>query len=593
MSKKPILLAASWCCVLLMGCSSTKKTESVPEAPPKAAYEVSISTENADATDLLNEHISLVTQRFLSGLDQEQIKFLIDDTPNEVESIVETLGYFNSKTKVSATEGGYQVSVALGPRTKVEDVTVLIDGPVLSDEALPDYYRNAMQSWSLTVDEPFTQDKWSYSKAAVLSGVKRKKYPLAKIAKSQATINPETNLATVTVDVNSLQPIYFGEISVKGNERYRPSIIRNLASFKQGEDYDLDQLIQYQQALEQDGHYSAAMVQADFDNLKDNLVPIKVEVTEVKRQKLDLGLRYDSDDGPGLHLGYDYYNVLNRGYIGSTVVDLNKYQQSLNVGLSQPRNHDGKYFTGNIGYDNSTYQKVKTSAINSGVWYVRERNGIESRLGLEYLTERSDIEGGDSLGRADALMVTASWRRNNIQSQLRPENGYFFEGKIGSTLGSLMSSASMQRVKGSAAYYFTPEIKALGTLIVRGDIGYVKVSDDLNAPTSLLFRTGGGNTVRGYEYQSIGIDGENGSVLGGKAMAVVSAEYQIPFKKDYAFAVFHDQGNVANSFKEFDWKSSTGVGLRWFSPIAPIALDIAYAHERKKIGWQINLGTRF
>jgi translocation and assembly module TamA len=156
-----------------------------------------------------------------------------------------------------------------------------------------------------------------------------------------------------------------------------------------------------------------------------------------------------------------------------------------------------------------------------------------------------------------------------------------------------MSTASMQRVKGSAAYYFTPEVKKYGTLIVRGDLGYVRVSDDLDAPTSLLFRTGGGNTVRGYEYNSIGMDGENGAVLGGKAMAVMSAEYQIPIKKDYALAVFHDHGTVANDFKDIKWRSSSGVGFRWFSPFAPIAFDIAYAHERKKIGWQLNLGTRF
>lgn len=580
----------------LMGCSSVDKIKSVVEnapPPPKPAYQVIVETDNSDATSLLKEHISLITQSTLEGLDQEQIKFLVEDTPNQVQTIVETLGYFNSKTQITPTKEGYTVKVALGPRTNVEDVSVLITGPVTGDEDLPNYYRSAMQSWNLTVAEPFTQDKWSFSKAAAISGLKRQKYPLAKIAKSEATIDPEKNTAKVTVNMESNKPIYFGKISVDGSQRYRNNIVRGLADFQYGDTYDLDKLVSYQQALEQDSHYSGAMVQADFANIENDHVPVKVSVTEVQRQKLDLGLRYDSADGMGVRFGYDHYNILNRGIVGSSILDVNRYQKSISLGLSQPRNRYGHYLTGSMGYDESTYQKVTTSAINSGVWYVRDRSGIESRLGVEYITESSKIDGGTDLGRANALMLTASWRRNNIQSQLRPENGYFVEGKVGTTLGSLMSTASMQRVKGSAAYYFTPEVKKYGTVIVRGDLGYVRVSDDLNAPTSLLFRTGGGNSVRGYEYNSIGMDGEKGAVLGGKAMAVMSAEYQIPVKKDYAVAVFHDHGTVANDFKDIKWRSSSGVGVRWFSPFAPIAFDIAYAHERKKIGWQLNLGTRF
>ncbi len=592
--KKLLLILISSCSLALFGCSSTKLDDTdVIQAAPKAAYQVSVETDNSEATELIQEHISLITQRFLSDLDEEQIKFLINDTPNEVQTIVETLGYFNSKTNVSKIDNGYLVKVNLGPLTQVEDVSVLINGPIIEDEGLPDYYRSTMASWNLTVAEPFTQDKWSYSKAAAINGLKRKKYPLAKIAKSEALINPENNTATVTINMESAKPIYFGSISVEGTQRYKNRIVRGLADFQRGDVYDLDKLVSYQQALEQDSHYSGAMVQADFNSIQDDQVPIKVSVTEVPKQKLDIGLRYDSEDGPGVHFGYDYYNLFNRGVIGSTIIDYNKYQKNVTVGLSQPRNRHGHFLTGSVGFDESTYQKLKTTAINSGMWYVRDRDGIESRLGVEYITESSKIEDGADLGRSKALMLTASWRRNNIETQLRPENGYFLEAKIGTTVGSLLSTASMQRIRGSASYYFTPEIKKYGTLILRGDLGYVRVSDDLDAPTNLLFRTGGGNTVRGYDYNAIGIDGENGSILGGKSMAVMSAEYQIPFKQDYAWAVFHDRGSVANKYKDFNWQSSTGIGFRWFSPFAPIAFDMSYAHETKKYGWQINLGTRF
>ncbi len=190
-------------------------------------------------------------------------------------------------------------------------------------------------------------------------------------------------------------------------------------------------------------------------------------------------------------------------------------------------------------------------------------------------------------------MLTASWRYNTIETKMRPQHGYYFYGKVGSTVGNLLSSSSMQMAKADAAYYFTPEKKKYGTFIVRGQGGLVNVSDERNAPQSLLFRTGGANSVRGYEYESIGIRGFEDAVMGGKVMATASLEYQLPIKQDYALAVFHDVGGVSNSIGDFTLKHGTGIGGRWFSPFAPIAFDLAYGHDDQKIRWYIGLGTQF
>lgn len=557
-------------------------------------FPVKIETKNSEVKSMLEEYLPLITQQQDEELDKEQVGFLAEEAPDNVKTMLKTKGYFNGSVNVQDNGSSYTVAVNPGPRTKIDNVSVAILGDILSDNNLAEYYQKAMANWQQPVGENFDQDGWSGSKTSVLSAVTRKKYPLAKLGNTQATVNPNNNTADLNVTVESNRPIYFGDFEITGTRRYPDNVVAGLARFKPGAPYDLDLLLDFQQALEQNGHYSGASVQADFDRLQGDRVPVKVNVTEVKRHKLETGIRYDSEYGLGGRIGYDYYNLFNKGYIGSVVWDMDKYETTLAAGISQPRNSEGKYWTTNTSYNRSTTQNLEKRALTSGIWRVRDRNGIESRLGIEFITEDRKVPDTNyDLGRSHATMLTASWKRQNIETELRPENGYYLDGKIGVTLGKLLSSTAMARATARAGYFYTPENKKLGTFIVRGQAGYVYAREGENVPSSLMFRTGGASSVRGYELDSIGLAGPNNSVLPDRALLVGSLEYQFPITKSVSGAVFHDVGDAAGNFKRMSMKHGTGLGVRWFSPVAPFSFDVAYGHQDKKLRWHISLGTRF
>ena len=557
-------------------------------------FPVKIETKNSEVKSMLEEYLPLITQQQDEELDKEQVGFLAEEAPDNVKTMLKTKGYFNGSVNVQDNGSSYTVAVNPGPRTKIDNVSVAILGDILSDDNLAEYYQKAMLNWQQPVGEYFDQDGWSGSKTSVLSAVTRKKYPLAKLSNTQATVNPNNNTADLNVIVESNRPIYFGDFEITGTRRYPDNVVAGLARFKPGAPYDLDLLLDFQQALEQNGHYSGASVQADFDRLQGDRVPVKVNVTEVKRHKLETGIRYDSEYGLGGRIGYDYYNLFNKGYIGSVVWDMDKYETTLAAGISQPRNSEGKYWTTNTSYNRSTTQNLEKRALTSGIWRVRDRNGIESRLGIEFITEDRKVPNTNyDLGRSHATMLTASWKRQNIETELRPENGYYLDGKIGATLGNFLSSTAMARATARAGYFYTPENKKLGTFIVRGQAGYVYAREGEDVPSSLMFRTGGASSVRGYELDSIGLAGPNNSVLPDRALLVGSLEYQFPITKSVSGAVFHDVGDAAGNFKRMSMKHGTGLGVRWFSPVAPFSFDVAYGHQDKKLRWHISLGTRF
>ena len=566
-------------------------TESVKLKPK---FPISIDTQDSEIKDMIEEHLPLITQQQEEVLDKEQVGFLAEEAPDNVKTMLRSKGYFNSKVSLTEKNGGYTVHIIPGPRTKISNVSVAILGDILSDGNLAEYYRNAMSNWQQPVGGDFNQDDWESSKTSVLSAVTRKGYPLAKLGNTQATVNPDTATADLNVIVDSNRPILFGNFEITGTQRYPEQIVSGLARFQPGMPYDLDLLLDLQQALEQNGHYSGASVQADFDHLQDDRVPVKVSVTEVKRHKLETGVRLDSEYGLGGRIAYDHYNLFNKGYIGSVVWDMDKYETTLAAGISQPRNYRGKYWTTNVSYNRSTTQNLEKRSLSSGIWHVRDRNGIDARLGVEFLVEDRKIPDTDyDLEKSHATMLTASWKRQLLNSELHPENGYYLDGKIGTTLGKFLSSTVLTRASARAGYFFTPENKKIGTFIIRGQAGYTVARKDAEVPSGLMFRSGGASSVRGYELDSIGLAGPNGSVLPERAVFVGSLEYQLPFTRTLSGAVFHDMGDVSTNFKHMTLKHGSGLGVRWFSPLAPFSFDIAYGHSDRKIRWHISLGTRF
>ncbi len=97
---------------------------------------------------------------------------------------------------------------------------------------------------------------------------------------------------------------------------------------------------------------------------------------------------------------------------------------------------------------------------------------------------------------------------------------------------------------------------------------------------------GGGRTVRGYRYRQVGpkaipdeTTGGRAHPVGGKTLAMFSAEYAIPVAGFLRFASFFDIGNVWTDAFDFDlgeYASSWGLGIRFDIPGFPIRLDYAF-----------------
>ena len=122
--------------------------------------------------------------------------------------------------------------------------------------------------------------------------------------------------------------------------------------------------------------------------------------------------------------------------------------------------------------------------------------------------------------------------------------------------------------------------------------GAVLGADLLATPRDDLFYSGGGGTVRGLPYQSLGVtvsDGGTTVTIGGNRFAAGSLEARVKVSERLGLVGFVDAGLVGNG-TDSDWQAGAGLGVRYATGIGPVRLDVALPVHGDGKGAQIYVG---
>jgi outer membrane protein insertion porin family len=85
---------------------------------------------------------------------------------------------------------------------------------------------------------------------------------------------------------------------------------------------------------------------------------------------------------------------------------------------------------------------------------------------------------------------------------------------------------------------------------------------------------GGANNLRGFRYRDVGPRDDNGEPIGGRSLAVGTAELTFPIVDRVRGAIFSDAGFVAEGvFSAASPSLDVGIGVRLNLPIGPLRLD--------------------
>ncbi len=561
-------------------------------AAQDAAYRVDIEAPEALAA-LLREHLDLVRWSTREEVGEDQLRQLVKTAPEQARGLLATEGYFSPEigATLERAEQGWvaRLSVAPGEPATVQAVQFTVTGAVADDPEAGARIDAARKAFGMRQGNRFRQQDWDEGKLRAVESLQQRRYAGARITESRAQIDPQARAARLTVTIDSGPPFYFGKLEVNGLVRYEPSIVQNLSPIRPGDPYDEALMLRFQRRLLGSAYFASALVSASRDPAEAAATPVTVSVVEAAARRVELGVGYSTDRGPRAQAAYTDHNMLDRAWRLNGQVKVDRLSSEVLGGLTFPRNERGWRYGvegKNTEQDIQGEQRIDWSVTTARAYTVED---YESRQAIQLVNEKRLIADGPEDNRK-ATFVSQGWNWNRVDDLLAPREGYTARIQVGGAGAEFGSDRSFGRVVAKGTYL--QPVGGFGTLLLRLEGGVVISGSRDNIPSVYLFRTGGDTTVRGYSFESLGVQ-EGGAIVGGRYMAAGSIEYIQWLTRQWGAAVFYDAGNATDDRKQFPVAEGYGVGARWYSPIGALSLDVAYGEETGEYRLHFSAGFVF
>ena len=199
-------------------------------------------------------------------------------------------------------------------------------------------------------------------------------------------------------------------------------------------------------------------------------------------------------------------------------------------------------------------------------------------------------EGDEWVGR-----VHLSLERDTRNSAIDPTSGYSISGLAAFTSQVFGASNNYVRLELKGTYHYA-FLNDMFVLNLGGKIGFLSSFDGDDVPIFERYFLGGGDSVRGFPYRSIGPEDQNEDNYGGQTMYILTAELTHPIYSIVRGAVFIDIGGAGKDNFEFgDINIGVGYGLRIKLPNipAPLRLDLAFPVVNNQDGVSSKLRFHF
>lgn len=550
-----------------------------------------------DLATLLTNYLDITRFRE-SAVEQAgggELARLVAATPEQARALLRTEGYFDARVDVQTEPGDAAprivVTVQPGPRVVVRSVELQVtDAP--DDAALK---ARLLSAWRMPVGTPFRQAAWDDAKNQLLVTLQEDRYAAARWVSTHADIDPTHLTADLRVQVQRGPAYTFGSLRIEGAARYPQDVAQTLWRRGVGDPYSLKDLLDYQEQLLRTTLYDAAVVEAQPlapapGEAASTVVPIVVKLRERPKQSIVLGVGYSADNGPRMDVEHTTRAPFGLHWIARQKIEVARSRQAASTDwTSYPL--DNRYrnlVSAGVERLTSAGAPVRTETARLGRTQDTER--IERLYYAEVV--RSVIEASGGNVTASALSGNYQWTLRDVDNLRFPTRGLTLQAQAGAGVryGGANDKRPFSRVYGRLTLYQPFGTLWFGQARVEG--GYVAANNADGIPDALLFRAGGDDSVRGYAYRSLGVN-QFGTIVGGRVLLTGSVELARSVSPGWLAAAFIDAGNASDS--PADWRAVVGygIGARWRSPVGPLKLDLAYAHQLRRLRLQLSVGVVF
>lgn len=462
------------------------------------------------------------------------------------------------------------IRVELGPQFSFGRTEI---APLATGTELPDGFQP---------DQPAQTPVMREAVRAALEEWREAGYARVEVAGQEIVANHHRQELNVSVRVDPGPQLRFGQVRAEGTERTRPERLTAIAGLPAGAQYSPAEIAAAEDRLRRTGSFNSVVLRPAAQDNPDGTVDVVAEVDEALPRRFGFGVEVDSEAGvevSGFWLHRNLFGGAERLRIEASIDGIGARTAGVGYAL------DAR-FTRPATYNSETDLELGFTAYRlSERDFLADAVAFDAGLTRRFSPQLTASAGGSlryehaSFGGTVAnfgtfgLPIAAT--HDTRDDRLNAREGHYLWAEAMPYVGTGSAESGVRlRVDGRLYQDFGTEGRFV--LATRAQAGAI-YGPTLNAtPRGFLFYSGGGGTVRGLPYQSLGVT-SGGTTSGGLGFAAVSAEMRMRVNESFTLVAFADAGQVSSGALTgtTDWHAGGGFGFRYASPIGPLRFDIA------------------
>jgi translocation and assembly module TamA len=494
----------------------------------------------------------------------------------ETRRALEPLGYYEPEVKHQVAQNGQDWTVTIfvtpGRPVRLSEVTINVSGPGAQERSL----QELIDAKELKPGLRLNHGTYEAVKGDLLRTAKNSGYLDARLTKHDLVIDRDERRAMATIDLETGERYRYGQITL-AQQVLTEDAMRRLLRMREGDPYTLDSLLRSQYVLDDTQYFANVDLESGEPDRQMLTVPITVRAEPNRKHRYAVSVGYGTDTEARGKFTWDNRRINDKGHrsklelIGSAVVKelTGRYViPVMDIALEKLE------FTATAKEEELGDTLSELYEVGSGLTQVlgRWQRTLFLRLSHETTTEPDGVNSdfyiipGVKFATLPSYIVGGRARPYMLSAELRGSP---------TTLGSDFSFVQL-RLEGERFFNLSEKWQ----LRLRAEVGASRIGDFSELPASQRFFAGGDRSVRGFGYNELSPQDEQGKRIGGENLATGSIEIERALPRNFGIAAFYDVGNAFNSFSDPQLEYSAGLGVRWHIAVASLGVDVAQPLSR-------------
>lgn len=505
-------------------------------------------------------------------------------------------GRIDTTTDTAVQPAQVTLSITPGPRFRLETYEIVYEPGPPPAEAPRQASDVGIKIGAYATASPLVE-----AERALLQRLSELGHPHARFIERRYVADRAARSVRATVRVDAGPAMTLGPLHIEGLERVRQSYVERLVQWHEGRTFDSRELQRVRSLLTGTQLFAAVGIEREEPPAGSQAIPVRVTLKERKRRSVGVGASYATDEeGFSGQLSWEHRNLFGRGESLRLRADGSMIRQSVDARFRKPHFLNRRQaIVADTRLRRETAEAFDELSLSSFA-------GIERRFADHWMITAgpalvlAELEQDGNRDRYLLLGLSSTLIYDTRDDELDPTKGIRASLAVAPYVSVAGTETRFVATNATLAGYQRLVESGRFVLAGRGRLGSIQGSNRSAVPANMRLYAGGGGSVRGYAFRTLGpLDGDD-NPLGGRSAVELNTELRTRLTESLGLVTFVDGGQVYDELAptfDNDLQWAAGLGARYFTGFGPLRFDIAFPLNGRDVDdpfqFYISIGQAF